>query len=316
MYLLLLLLISPAFGMPQVNIPGGKEKISHLDSLPRFTEKTADIFKNSKMYEKIAKDLKEAEKDLIELNGKLKSFSSKYDQLRGQKDYFPLYNQAKQNLRESRQGLRELAFRTVSEVRDLRNLLIDLDKSKDPVLLKVSILKMKNLMIETLETLKEALEKYNSARLAFVNLNDSIQTTITLLVEIVDEKTPTACKELDSNSTGFKYFVYHARCVTPRWWKNQIYPSIPKLRKITNKMTEKGKLFDRTIQQAIDILTEEIDQITEWSVRADVVNKNIDYYRLEHLEKYNSIRENFKVGLDDLSEAALLFLTLPSDILA
>merc|ERR1712072_1330720 len=77
-------------------------------------------------------------------------------------------------LRQSRQNLRELAGRTVTEVRDLKILLKDLDDSNDTVLLKTSLDRMKDLMIDTLETLKEARGNYNSALETFENLNSSI----------------------------------------------------------------------------------------------------------------------------------------------
>merc|ERR1712244_106164 len=98
------------------------------------------------------------------------------EELHFEDNYFPAYNEAKRYLRETRQGLRKLADRTVTEVRDLKILLEDLDKTNDTVLLKASLDKMKELMIETLETLKEALEKYNSAVETFDNLNSSIAT--------------------------------------------------------------------------------------------------------------------------------------------
>merc|ERR1711953_1559057 len=106
------------------------------------------------------------------------------EELQFEDNYFPAYNEAKRYLRETRQGLRKLAGRTVTEVRDLRILLEDLDKDEDPVLLKASLDKMKGLMIETPKTLKEALEKYNSAVETFDNLNSSIATQNRKLVKM------------------------------------------------------------------------------------------------------------------------------------
>jgi len=309
MYFHLLLLISPAFGMPSpaVKFPIGQKKLNYLDSLPNFTLRSKDMYKDSSMYEEIAKDLKEAEKILIELNAELKRLE--YEEFEDQKDYFPAYNEAKRYLKETRQGLRKLATRTVSEVRDLKNLLAALDESKDPVLLKVSILNMKNLMIETMETLKEALEKYNSAMKTFQDLNSSVESTNILLGKILAENTPSSCSE---SYSGFEYFIY---CSTPKWFWNTFYPSIPKLRTITNNMMEQGKRFDKTMQKAIGVLNEEIEQITRWSSSADVVSKNIDNYPTEYLEKFESIKENFVTGLDDLQKNAEEFLDQPVNLL-
>merc|ERR1711997_206795 len=87
----------------------------------------------------------------------------------------------------ARQALRKLADKTVKEVRDLKVLLEDLDKTDDTFLLKQSIEKMKDLMISTLETLKEALEKYNLALDTFEKLNSSIRTQNRKLEKLTDK---------------------------------------------------------------------------------------------------------------------------------
>jgi len=309
MYFHLLLLISPVFGMPSpaVKFPIGQKKLNYLDSLPNFTLRSKDMYKDSSMYEEIAKDLKEAEKILIELNAELKRLE--YEEFEDQKDYFPAYNEAKRYLKETRQGLRKLAIRTVSEVRDLKNLLNELEESGDPVLLKVSILNMKNLMIETMETLKESLDKYNSAMKTFQDLNSSVESTNTLLAKLLAENTPKSCSE---QIPGFLYFF---SCSTTKWFWNTFYPSIPKLRTITNNMMEQGKKFDTTMQKAIGVLSEEIEQINRWSSSADVVSKNIDNYPTEYLKKFESIKENFVTGLDDLQKNAEEFLDQPVNLL-
>jgi len=271
------------------------------------------MYKDSNMYEKIAKDLYEGEKVLIELNAKINSLG--YEEFENQKDYFPAYNEAKQHMKKSRQGLRKLAHRTVSEVSSLLILLTALDKSKEPVLLKVSLDKMKNLMIETLETLEEALDDYNSAQETIENLNDSIKQTNALLGEVLAKNTPKPCSELNPNSTGYEYFVYHVHCITPRRFWNAFYPSIPKLREISFKMEVEGKRFDKTIKQAIGILSEEIELIGKWSSSAGVVSKNIDDNSEEYLKEYFAIRTIFVNALDDLHKNALEFLAQSVNIL-
>ena len=297
--------------MPRLAVksPSQKEIINHLDSLPNFTLRSKDMYKDSAMYEKIAKDLKKAEETLIELNADLNSL--RYDELENQKDYFPAYNEAKQNLKKTRQGLRRLAHRTVSEVRALKILLAALDESNDLVLLKVSIAKMKKLMIETMKTLQEALDSYNSAQVTIENLNSNIKTTNELLAKIVATNTPPFCSK--SYSDPFTYFF---SCQALRFIWNTFYPSIPKLRVLTTRMEVQGTLFDKTIHQAMAILTEEIELINEWSVSAEVVNQNIDDYSEEFLKKYIAIRTTFVNGLDDLQKNAEEFLAQPVDFLA
>jgi len=138
MYLQLLFLISPAFGMPSsALVDVGKGIINQLDSVVGFTEETKAVFNNSDLFEIISESLKEAERNILEMDAELKLLET--EELQFEDNYFPAYNEAKRYLRETRQGLRKLAQRTVSEVRDLKILLEGLDKSNDPVLLQASL---------------------------------------------------------------------------------------------------------------------------------------------------------------------------------
>merc|ERR1712045_783918 len=175
MFLLLGLLVSPAFGMPSsALIDIGSQIINQVDSVVGFTEETRAVFNNSDLFDTIAESLKIAEKNIQEMDAELKLLES--EELQFEDNYFPAYNEAKRYLRETRQGLRKLAGRTVTEVRDLRILLEDLDKDEDPVLLKASLDKMKDLKKKTQKKMKEAFKKYNSAVETFENLNSSIAT--------------------------------------------------------------------------------------------------------------------------------------------
>jgi len=265
------------------------------------------------MYKKIAEDLKKAEKILIELSAEINSLG--YEEFDNQKDYFPEYYKAKQKLKKTRQGLRKLAHRTVNDVRSLRVLLTALDKRKEPVFLHVSLVKMKALMIETVKTLEEALDDYNSAEITMNNLKASIKKTNALLGKVLAKNTPAPCSTLDPNSTGYEYFVYHANCITPRRFWDAFYPSIPKLREISFKMEVQGTQFDKTIIKAIGILTEEIELINKWSSSAEIVSQNIDIISEEDLKMYFEIRTFFVKGLDNLQKNAEEFLAQPIDIL-
>merc|ERR1712062_857958 len=96
-------------------------------------------------------------------------------------NFFPAYNEAKRYLRETKQKLREFAYKTLAEVRDLKTLFaaveenIDQDESQD--LHRLPIQKMENFMKDTLKKLEEAHEKYESAKNTFEKLlNFSIRT--------------------------------------------------------------------------------------------------------------------------------------------
>merc|ERR1711992_211492 len=84
---------------------------------------------------------------------------------------------------------------------------------------------------------------------------------------------------------------------------------------ITDRMVESGFNFDRTLTEAIGVLTDEIDLINNWTNSAEVVNSNIEKYPQQYLKKYKTIRTIFVNGLDDLSNSAQDFLDQPVDIL-
>jgi len=339
-YLQLLLLISPAFGMPSsALVDVGKGIINQVDSLVGFTEETKAVFNNSELFEIISESLKEAEKNILEMDVELKLLET--DELQFEDNYFPAYNEAKRYLRETRQGLRKLAQRTVKDVRDLKILLEDLDKSNDPVLLKASLDTMKDLMIETLETLNEALEKYNSALETFENLNSSIATQNRKLEKMVNKNsaeynawteklrasiyttiagTTVGCIVADAlGALGICSAVNAAISgTTAAGIEAEIVKygaTLNKLKKITDRMLESGNNFDQSIKQAIDILTGEIDLINNWAESAEVVSKNIEKYPQQYLTKYISIRTVFINGLNDLNKSAEEFLDQPVDIL-
>ena len=73
--------------------------------------------------------------------------------------------------------------------------------------------------------------------------------------------------------------------------------------------------FDKTINEANDILDEEIDMISIWNKSARVVGKNIDDYPAEILMELKSVKTIFINGLDDLKNVAEQFLDQPTDIL-
>jgi len=341
MYLHLLLLISPALGMPSsALIDVGEGIINQLDSLPGFAGETKAIFNNSKLFEQVAEALKEAEQAILQMDSELKLLES--EEVKFEDNYFPAYNEAKGYLRESRQNLRKLAGRTVNEVRDLKILLKDLDKSKDTVLLTASLERMKDLMIDTLETLKEALGKYNSALVTFENLNSSIEKQNRKLVKMTTKNsaeydawiqelrggiygtiagTTTACIIADALGalgicSAINAAISGSTAAGIEVKIKNYAAKLEEFKTITNRMLEAGRKFDTTINEAISIFTYEIDLINNWTTSAEVVNRNIDKYPEEFLKKYN-VESIINVnGLDDLKKSAEDFLAQSIDFLA
>jgi len=89
--------------------------------------------------------------------------------------YFEAFNEAKFYLKQTRQELRRLVYRTVNNRRNLVLLLDTLPgsvESSQVTLLKALLHTMKDLTIETHEKLEAANEKYNSVHIASQNLKD------------------------------------------------------------------------------------------------------------------------------------------------
>jgi len=342
MYLHLLLLISPALGMPSsAPTDVGEVLINELDSLLGLTEETKDVFNNSELFETVAESLKEVEKAILRINVELKLLENE-DELKFEDHYFPAYNQAKQYLRMSRQNLRGLADRTVKEVKALKNYLKEFDDKKDMDLLKISLDNMNILMIYTLEALKEARGNYNSALKTFEDLNSFIETQNRKLKKLVTKDsaeykawtqdlrggifgtiaiTTVACIIADifgalGICSGINAAVSGGTAAAVETEITKYAAKLEQLKAISDKMLEAGKNFDSTIDEAISIFTHEIELINNWTNNAEVVKRNIDKYPEKYLKEYISIRTIFVNGLDDLQNSAQDFLDQPIDILA
>jgi len=245
----------------------------HVRQYAPVGQQLDDLLNNSELFEKVSEGLEEPEKSILE--AALDPSSARIDLGAEERFFYELtnshpglfidvsgstffqkFNEAKSYLRETR----KLADRTVKDVRGLKIVLGGLDETNDPLFLKIFINRMKDLMLETLESLKEAKEKYNTAVETFVNVKYSIKT--------IGRRTGTG-------------------------------------------MWESGENFDKTIKVAIDILSDEINLIAGWILRAKVVSKNIDEYPEEFLKEFKSLRNIFIIGLDDLKKAAETFATQP-----
>merc|ERR1712062_737220 len=154
MYLLLILLVSPAFGRPSSDQDAGANNENHLNDMLLFSNETGKFLLNSSLTEEVIRVLLEAEQSINEMNAKLKTYELTATQFND--TYFPKFNKAKSYLRKSRRNLRKLAERTITDVRDMKIFLGALDETKDSsgvnFALKIFLKRMKDLMIETLET--------------------------------------------------------------------------------------------------------------------------------------------------------------------
>merc|ERR1712241_1506491 len=155
MFLIVILLISTAFGRPN----------------------SAQLQRSSV----ISDDLEAAELDILELEAGLSNLQAlvttgtttlqrleALQQIEG--SFVAKFEGAKSYLKQAKRELNDLADTTVRDSRDMILLLEDYDRINDPDLLEIAIDIMKDLMIETRERLEEARKKYNSASEAFANL--------------------------------------------------------------------------------------------------------------------------------------------------
>merc|ERR1712062_880956 len=254
---LLLLFISAAFGRPSsAELESG---VNQLNSLTDFTKDMGKMWNNSRLFGTVSEGLEEAEQNILEMEAELKTLQFEIKKLQNEENHFPEFNEAKSLLRKTRQELRELAKRTLSDERSLTLLLDGIDKSPatatQVTLLKIVIANMEDLTIETQEKLKAAREKYNKVHQASDNLQEAVA-----------------------------YSIQHTR------------------------LSGRTRILNRDIDDAIDVLTEEINQISYWNNRADRVSHRIDEYPAELLVKYETIRNAFKTLLVDLERSAENYL--------
>jgi len=349
MYLYLLLLISPNFGMPSsplIDIGAGFFPKSNLresrqlafpsstvinargvninlfDALPNFTESSQAILEDRRLFHFVAGNLDEAEKNIIALSEELRNYNIEGIDI--QDNYFPEYNKAKQYLRESRQDLWLLADRTVKEVRVLKALLEALDDSKDLGLLELTLDQMKNLMNETLKILEEALGKYNKAQRIFENLKSSVKKQGENLRTVLEAVTD------DTNQEQERHDLISKRCAIADWFTfglcspiheavnsgklERVTEMLEKMESITSRWKKSGDKLDEFVKDAIGILTKEIELINGWKNDAEIIKREIHDRTIKNLKKYTAIRDNFITGLDNLENSAQNFLDHPVEI--
>merc|ERR1712241_515196 len=166
LYLSVLLLISSAFGMPS------KAADNELRSFIDFSKETGDLLDNSDWIKQVFDSLEKTEPNVLGLEVELKTLPYEVEGLGIEGNYFPAYNEAKRYLRETGQKLREFAYKTKAEVRDLKTLFAAADESNDSDLIRTVIDKMTGFMSDTLEKFRDANEKYKTAKKTFVDLKN------------------------------------------------------------------------------------------------------------------------------------------------
>merc|ERR1711992_140363 len=153
----------------------------------------------------VIKMLLEAEQAILIMTAELKTLQA--EEMKFKDNYFPNFNEAKAYLGRTRQDLRKLADRTVKDVRDMKVMLEAIDETTDSsaanLFLKISMNRMKDLMVETLETLKKAKGKYNSAAETFDNLNLIIKKQNMQLKEFVTNSSDW----IDNTRADLKYQI-------------------------------------------------------------------------------------------------------------
>merc|ERR1712241_914816 len=353
MAFLLILLISTAFVMPSSGQHDVGAKIANqLEIFNNYSNEAGKLFDNSSLIEEVVESLLGAEENLLQMEVGLKSLKYEIPKLRIDGNYFSDFNKAKSYVRQTRQGFREFAYKAVIELRDLKVLIQDVDKSQDSILLKISLGKVKDLMIKTLKTLKEAEENYKNAVELFNALNTSITSKHEELekmlnrdsakykawVNIVTEVETEVCQNRSKNTENrFQQFFKNAENAVKEVIKkvdvlkvintgplcldsvnekvSDFEAELEKLKGITEGTLKKTKHFVENIKKAIDSLTGEIYHFDIWTEDVMDVSQTIDKNTEEYLIEYKTIGTDFIASIDVFKLASEEFLAQPKEIL-
>merc|ERR1712079_29622 len=322
MYLIVLLLISTALGRSNsAQLDIGENIVNQLNSIVRFTNETGSLLGDSRLIRAVSEGLQAAELNILEMEAELRTLQAqdyRLQKLQSVGSYVAAFNETKSYLQQTRQDLRYLADTAVKEVRDVTILLEDLDRNNDPVLLKIAIDIIKDLMLETKERLEAARGKYLSVRLAFGNListvttrNERIDQTVGQLEakyqedEAYTEKVRSQCQFAAVFTLGLCSLIHHYVNESPL---ENIREELADIKTKSDRFLERTRILNQDIDVAIDLISDNLDQINTWADSAEDVSENIEDYPAEYLEKYESSREAFKTGLVEFKKVAEQFL--------
>jgi len=362
MYFQLFVLISPALGMPSK----AAEDVNELQSFIDFSKETGDLLDNSQWIKEVFVSLENTESSVLGLEVELKTMPhSNVTGLGLEGNYFPAYNEAKRYLRETEQKLREFAYKTVAEVRDLKTLFAAVDETQDQVerqdLFRFPVEKMTGFMSDTLEKLRGANEKYKTAKKTFVDLknfstqskdkvekmlntdSDEYKKWVKLVTEAVRNASdvPEQVRNITAQIEDmFEYIQSHKNDsdevkkmvkakieaekepatkivideieakieVDIEFAIKRYQAKLEKLKEFTDSMLESGESFEKTIDNAMNILRKKITKITMSTESANVVSENKDSPQ-QFLTKYQDIKTDLINGLDNMKNSAETFLS-------
>jgi len=363
MYFQLFVLISPALGMPSK----AAEDVNELQSFIDFSKETGDLLDNSQWIKEVFVSLENTEPSVLGLEVELKTMPhSNVTGLGLEGNYFPAYNEAKRYLRETEQKLRQFAYKTVAEVRDLKTLFAAVDETQDQAerqdLFRFPVEKMTGFMSDTLEKLREANEKYETAKKTFVDLknfstqskdkvekmlntdSDEYKKWVKLVTEAVRNASdvPEQVRNITAQIEDmFEYIQSHKNDsdevkkmvkakieaekepatkivideieakieVDIEFAIKRYQAKLEKLKEFTDSMLESGESFEKTIDNAMNILRKKITKITMSTDSAKVVIEIKDKFPQQFLEKYQDISNELIKGLDNLNNSAETFLS-------
>merc|ERR1712018_155936 len=316
MYLLLILLVSPTYGRPSSDQDAEANIENQLDDILEFNSKTGKLLNNSNLFGKVSESLKNARQNIIDMEAELNSLALKFSSLKKTRNFFPDFTKAQSSLRQTRQELRELAHRTVTEEENVRSLLEALDnaKSHKPILFKAAIGRMKLLKEETKEKLKAAKNKYEEAQFSYTNLISYVKAQQDILGTEAEriyakfEEDKEYTEKVRYNCKIASWFTF-GLCSLIQHFENEVPLEKARLERenletMSEKLTERAKILNKDINEAIGIMKNEIELIDKWANSAELVRKNIDEFPEETLRLYEPFRVVFKNGLDDLKKAA------------
>jgi len=301
MYLIVLLLISTALGRPNsAQLDVGENIVNQLNSIVHFTNETGSLLGDSRLIRAVSEGLQAAELNILEMEAGLQSYVAvaAFNYSASLEEAI-LSMKRKSYLQQIRQELRDLAETAVSEIRDVTILLEDLDRNNDPILLKLAIDIIKDLMLETKERLEAAREKYQSVRQAFGNLISTVTTQNEIWDQVVD------------HLVNYQYLTFKRIKefkMSVRIQIENFCEELADFKPKSERFLERTRILNQDIDVAIDLIAENLDQINTWADSAEDVSENIEDYPAEYLEKYESSREAFKTGLVNLKNVAEQFL--------
>jgi len=305
MYLIVLLLISTAFGRPNsAQLDVGVDIVNQLDSIVLFINEMGSLLGNSELIRPVSEGLQAAELNLLEIERGLNTLQEQVPGLRSRSgSYVASFNETESFLNQTKQELRDLAETTVAEVRDVTVLLEDLDTNNDTDLLKLAMIIMKDLMIETKERLEGAREKYQSAIQAFHNIISSVESRLNVTVE-------QGVVRLDCQTAAWKTLGI---CASVHRYDNEVSlensrVQLGDLKSKSDRFLDITRFLKYDINVAINLINAKIWQINNWAESTDDVDENIEEYPAEYLEKYKTLKTVFRNGLYELKNVAEQFL--------